>query len=393
MASVIRRVGSFASDPVTQSALNSSPLADHVASATAAAVELARRRLATRFTAETTHAMGRYFDMPRVHRWSGMARPMLTAVDLLADVCSSPRTVAVGEKAAGLQVELRSPDGAVGREDLGDPIEPGADVLQLVPDRVRTAALRNASVEVRQFDRQCPSWGPLADDVAAVSGADLFVKLFMAGGERSVNGWHRDGSDVVAMVLVGSKRFSVAEQNDDEGVRPVVDEVLHPGDAVLLPRGRPHCATPTEDFSALLSLGLMRVGDWPYRQVPPTHLGFRNYPRSAETYRLCLRPHSAATPEAASEPAGRELRTRLPGGIAVVDGDRDVVTFVAAGSVYVGEERALRLLAAVHAHDSLLAEQAAGFVGLSVADCLPALSSLIDAGLVRVGSTRADPVG
>lgn len=383
MAAVIRRIGSFASDPVAQSAMSTSPLAEHVASATVSAVELARLRLLARFPSATTNAMGRYFDAPGAHRWLGTGRPAITAADLLADVCKSPRTVVVGEKASGLQVEIRSPDGAVGREDLGDSLEPGSDVVYLMADNVRRAASQNSSIEVRQFDRQCPSWGPLVDDVAAVSGADLFVKLFMAGGGRSVNGWHRDGSDVVAVVLVGSKRFSVAEADDGDGARPVVDEVLLPGDAVLLPRARPHCATPTDEFSALLSFGVMRLADWPYRQVPPTHLGFRGYPRSASTYRLCLRPRAIATPGVSPDPAV-ELRTRLPGGIAVVDDDREGVTFTASGSVYGGEERALRLLAAVHAHDGLLAEQAAGAVGLPVSDCMPALDGLIAEGLVRV---------
>lgn len=381
----VRRAGSFSAHGGRVASTEGEGLEGVVASANSAGLAHARRRLAARLPAAAIAGARQYFPEAKVDSWDGGERPDIAADELFADICSSPRSVAVGEKADGLQLELRTLGQALTISELGDQVEPGSNIALLSPERLRHAAMKNASIELRQFDRQCPSWALFADDVAAVSGADVFLKLFVADGHRSVNGWHRDRSDVLVTVVHGAKGFAVADVDagDTQGEeRTVVDAILRPGDALVLPRARLHCATPAGELSALLSIGLMRSGDWPYRQVPPTHLGFREYPRSTTAYRLCLRSHLPATPSRAEGPHVATVRTRLPGGIALLAAGGAAVTFVAAGMVYEASEAVVRALACIHATDGTSSVDVAAAVGLSADRSLAILAALVSEGLV-----------
>lgn len=387
-SNALRQVGSYAVDgPRRPPEPLPDPLAGEMAAAVLVAVDHARARLAARLPAAALDSAYQYFEAPSMRVWDGGERPELASADLFAELCAVPRSVSVRDKAAGLQLELRSLNEAFEMEALGDPVEPGSDVLVLSPARLAAAAARNTSIELRQFDRQCPAWAPFADDLAAVTGADIFLKLFVADGNRSVNGWHRDASDVLVTLIHGAKRFEIAASTPaepDEEPKPVIDAVLRVGDALRLPRAMLHRATPDGDLSALLSIGLMRVGDWPFRQVPPTHLGFRDYPRSARAYRLCLRSHVPPTPSARWDPMTTPLRTRVPGGIAVLDIRGTEVSFVTAGTVYEATEPLVRILGRIHAADGISASDVAEATGIPKSSCISVIDELLAQSLIRI---------
>jgi|GEM_PF-3302777 len=354
-----------------------------VAAANRAAVEHARRRLGIRLSAAALTSLGAYFVAPVVHEWGGLhdARPRIALPLLLRELCSRVRSVAFDAKAQGLQVEFRSLGQPVDTRELGAEVEPESRLYYLSPDAVVAAARANMSVEVRLFDRQCPSWAALADDIAAVAGADVFLKLFLAGGTESVNGWHRDTSDVVVTVLDGAKRFEVGTFNSaDDAPVSEVEVLLNPGDALLLPRSRLHRATPTGDVSALLSVGLMRYGDWSYRGASPTHMHLRN-PRSQEQYRLALRSHVAPS----WGPVTRDAvcRSRAPGGIGIIEHGPRPVGFVAAGQAFETTAEVLQLLTRIHDADGVTAVQLAVHSGRPESWCVVVMNQLAELGLIR----------
>lgn len=324
-------------------------LVEYVGNANRAAIRNARDRLHSQFSSAAIDSLQDYFLTSAFHPWPGdeSTRPRRALETLLADLCSRVRSLAIGKKSQGLQVEIRSSgERQIDPHRLGIQIEPDSDLFLLSPEALCGAAAANASVEVRLFDRQCTEWSCLADDLSAVSGADIFLKLFISGGDVSVNGWHRDASDVMVTVLDGSKRFEVGTP-DSKDARPVseIDRVLRPGDAVLLPRSQLHNATPTPEVSALLSIGMMRYGDWAYRDILPTHMGLVR-PRSSKHYRLALRPHRTANWGGFDGASACE--TRIPGGIGIIGYEGDLVRFVAAGEAYDASVDVVRWLASVH---------------------------------------------
>jgi len=353
------------------------------AAANARALEMARGRLGRRFPAAMLSALNAYFAQPAVHVQGDeqtLAREWTTQ-KLLEDICARPQAVVFGKKSQGLQVNVI---GQTIRKDLlGVQIEPESDIYYLEPEAIISAAEVNASVEVRLFDRQCTSWGQVADDIAAVSGADIFMKLFVAGGEASVNGWHRDASDVLVTILDGSKRFQVATaESADEAPVCEIDAVLRPGDALLLPRSRLHNATPTREVSALLSIGLMRHADWFYRGSSPTHLGLMN-PGQVRLYRLSLRPHVSPT---WGKP-GEDLpcRSRMVGGIGIVSREDDKVVFAAQGQIWEAEADIVTVVALILGSDGVSPAQMSRHIQRPTPWCLDAANKFADFGLIRRG--------
>jgi hypothetical protein len=329
------------------------PLTRQVVAADSAAVDHARHRLASRLPTRALQAADQYFAAPDVDTWEGAERP-----------------------------------------------EPGADVLLLSPGGQAAVASAKQPIELRQFDRQYPRWAPFADDIAAVTGADVVLKLLVAdgdpkpartdpgSGEPKLESWRRDPSDVLVTVINGAERFAVAStEPPDAEPEPELDTVLRAGDTLRLPRTMLHTARPTADGSALLSMKLRRVTDWSLRQAAPSHLGFRGYPRSLREYRLCLRSHVPATPEtpvAGWDPETALLRTRIPGGLAVLGVRGSDVTFVAAGSVFRSSKPVLRVLAGIHAADGIPLPEVAAITGVAARTVGSAVDALLRTGLVRL---------
>jgi hypothetical protein len=364
-------------------AADTSVLTRAIAAANQRAVGLARQRLTECFPSVAISQLGGHFANAGFYAAEqGVSSSLHWSIDrLLQHLCSRVHSVALGKKAERLQIGLIGTSLAPDVFDIGDLIEPHSDLYALEPASLRAAADSNASIEIRLFDRQLPEWAATADDFVAVSGADVFMKLFIAGGEASVNGWHRDSSDVFATVLDGRKRFQVGTTTCSEDA-PVcdVDSVLTPGSALLVPRSRLHNVTPVYGASALLSVGLMRRGDWSYRGETPTHLGLTDL-SSAQLYRLALRSHS---PMASSLPqAGHTWRSKTPGGIGIVVELGETVTFVAGGRLWMAPLDLVNALVRIHGAVRTTSSELAADVGRSEEWCIQAGTALIDFGLIQ----------
>lgn len=316
-----------------------------VARANLSAVDAARLRLRRRYPESALADLGRHFVTPQAHQWIADGRPAYSVARLIRDVCSAPRPVTF-EKASSLEVVFKRPDDVPGMPDVGTPIELGSNVLALEPDKVAAFVEAGGSVELRQFDRHCSEWASVADDVAVLSGADVYLKLFIAGGTRSANGWHHDATDVLATLIDGSKRFEIAGRRDRDALE--VDFLLQPGDAVWVPRGLDHRASTTGQQSALISIGFMRAADWAHRTEVPEHLGLHTYPRSTLAYKLSLRPHKPPTFPSSDVPLTGMVQTTAIGGIFVNGASNDDVHVSVNSQSYVFHAHAMDLFLRVH---------------------------------------------
>ncbi len=360
-------------------------LARIIAAANESARAKARSRLRAHFPDAAISALATYFPSPQVFRREDRAQGKHWPLQRLIDAfCTRTHDFQIGEKAKGMQICVLPGRDPITLEMLGVPVEPDSSLCRPDPKGLLAAAAANASIEVRVFDRHLDAWAATADDIAAVSGADVFMKLFIAGGERSVNDWHRDTSDVLVTILDGRKRFEVGtNESTDEAPVDEVDAVLGPGDVLLLPRARLHNATPVGEVSALLSIGLMRMADWTYRSVSPTHLGLVN-PISPRLYRLALLAHSAPNREAVS---GEErLVSRIPGGLGLVREGGEVITFLACGRIWKSTQDIVEQLSRYHASDGLTPIQLAQSTGRDREDCLAVANELARAGLIKRAS-------
>ncbi len=299
--------------------------------------------------------LDKYFPNSEYRQWqNNQDRPQhFTLCGFLNNFCSSVREIAINEKPKGIQVGILSPFRNVESAELGAPIEPGSDLFVLSPDAVCSLAENNASIEIRVFDRQCTGWTPMADDICTITGADVFTKLFIAGGNLSVNDWHRDSSDVLVTVLHGRKRFEIAtSESSDKAPVTEIDVVLQSGDTLLLPRARLHKATPCGEVSALLSIGIMRYSDWAYRGIIPSHLAASN-PKSPLHYRMLLRSHVPRTSSNMTNNLAR-WRSRIPGGVGLISCSEERVDFAASGRIYECDALEFRTLLRIHGSDGSL---------------------------------------
>jgi hypothetical protein len=357
-----------------------------------ASVERARtsaaERLKSWLPAPVVESLGGYFEDAAVHRHPhpiAAATPTFELDSFLYRLCGTPRTVySVGGESGAAQVELRTLHGPNDGAEFGAQTEPGSPRILFSPSRLAQALSEGLSLGVRQFDRQFNEWAPIIDDVAAVSGGDIFTKLFVAGGKESVTDWHRDQSDVVVTMLSGTKQFDVAPATagDDDDWSIEVGAKLRSDTALLLPRSRAHCATPTGDTSALLSIGIMRHADWAFRSVVPTHLGFTSPPRSTTAYRLMLRPHTPATPVSRDINAAQRWRSRMPGGMLVTYEAGDSAEIVALGLRLHLRRAAARALFEIHGAGVKSTGEIAQSGSISASTCEEVLRSLVAAELI-----------
>lgn len=266
---------------------------------------------------------------------------------------AEPRLIAGPCTGANADMELRDTGGKLPGERFGNRLEPDADTFQMDIHRVRRALAEGVTLGIRQFDRWSPTLASLMDDIVAVSGADVFTKLFISAGTTSVTGWHSDRQDVIALMLWGSKRFQLGDWDTPEGgpaSRVVLDEVLAPRDCLLFPEGHPHQAVPLGNDSGLLSIALLRHHNWISRDQVPTHLGVAEFPPSEVTYRRLLRSRLPLAAEPVRLADSTQLRTRVPGGVELLGTAPDgQVAFAAAGGVFAASPDTMGLLATVHA--------------------------------------------
>ncbi|MFF2657688.1 JmjC domain-containing protein [Kitasatospora sp. NPDC058032] len=295
-----------------------------------------------------------------------------------------PRLIAGPGTGANADMELRDAHGKLPGARFGHQLEPGSDTFQMDIHRVRHALADGVTLGVRQFDRWSPALAELSDDLVAVSGADVFTKLFISAGTTSVTGWHNDQQDVIALMLWGSKQFQLGDWDTPDGGPPnriVADSVLGAGDCLLFPERHPHQAVPLGDDSGLLSIALLRHHNWISRNQIPTHLGVNDFPPSEKIYRHLLRSRIRLSPDTA-EPTGKALlRTRVPGGAKLLGTTGDGrLLLSAAGSVHAATPEAISVLARVHEAFPCTVDEAV--TGVDPATAAEAVLGLVHAGLI-----------
>ena len=151
----------------------------------------------------------------------------------------------------------------------------GAEVGdQVRDDRVATLFADGHTVVLQGVHR---TWGPVTD-LATGLGADLGhpvqVNAYVTPPSSQGFSAHYDVHDVFVLQIAGSKRWHVhapvhadplrgqpwTDHTDAVRARaeeePLLDEVLHPGDALYLPRGYLHSATALGGVSAHLTVGV-----------------------------------------------------------------------------------------------------------------------------------------
>lgn len=334
------------------------PPPDWAAKQAAEASEAATRRAAVRLSGYIGH---RPVDVLAAH----LADVSVTSSDTMlapsifgeSDLCDwlrrEPRLVAAPGAGGNAEIEFRDASGKLPGALFGDPLEPDADRVLLHVQRVLAAVHDGVTLGVRHLDRSCLALGDLCNDLAAVSGADAFTKLFVSAGQESVTGWHQDPQDVLVLMLWGKKRFQVAQPGADPGQSTpftlAIDVDLREGDCLLLPKARMHRAVPLGDWSGLMSIALLRHEDWLERGCVPAHLGTDTFPSSGDAFRLLLRSRYAPL-NAAAESLDRLVRTRSPGGIRPVaaDGPESLLA-LCGGRLYRLDHEAFTVLADIHA--------------------------------------------
>jgi len=298
------------------------------------AQQAAAVRLRRMYPSRCIGALGAYFIDANVSSPDLGQVPHCDVDSLLSDLCRLPRPMAE-TLPTGRDLVAKSEEGlGVNPLSLGCQMELDSRHIQLSPSRVAKFVASGGSLEIRQFDRTCLEWAGVADDVARLSKADVYLKLFLAGGSRSVNGRHHDATDVLATTLFGSKVFEIwTDPLPPEGL-PSRSGTVECGGAAMVPRGADHRVTPKGETSALLSAGLMRIGDWIYRGAIPAHLGWKSYPTSAVDYALSLRSHLPNAPWRPGHGQGGSLESRSVGGLHVNHVVGDDVTWSACGATY-----------------------------------------------------------
>jgi hypothetical protein len=172
-------------------------------------------------------------------------------------------------------------------------------------------------------------WPPLiefADQLAADLGHPTQVNAYITPPSSRGFSPHYDVHDVFVLQVAGDKHWRIHEPVLADPLRsqpwndraaevtaaaegePVIDAVLHPGDALYLPRGFLHSATALGEISAHLTIGIHPVTRW----------------AAAESALDLVRTMAVADPE---------LRGSLPLGVDLADpaAVRDDVAAVIAG--------------------------------------------------------------
>lgn len=151
----------------------------------------------------------------------------------------------------------------------------GAEVDdQVRDDRVAGLFADGHTVVLQGLHR---TWGPVTDFVTDLStdlGHPVQVNAYVTPSSSQGFSAHYDVHDVFVLQVAGSKRWHVHAPVHTDPLRdqpwndhaaavrerateePLIDEVLHPGDALYLPRGYLHSATAQGEVSAHLTVGV-----------------------------------------------------------------------------------------------------------------------------------------
>lgn len=119
------------------------------------------------------------------------------------------------------------------------------------PEAVTALLDKGASVIFRHIERHFPALAALCGDIAARTGESCIVDAIVQTGPGGALGFHIDVEDMVVVQLEGAKRWWIHDERivhpvDTPAVAPLpggaplFDDVLRPGDTLLVPSGFTH---------------------------------------------------------------------------------------------------------------------------------------------------------
>lgn len=281
------------------------------------------------------------------------------------------------------QVEMVSPDGTIPGHVYGNQLEPSGSLFKLDTFSAWGEVERGATLSVRYIDLY---WRPLAlisDDLTTISGATTFAKLFVTGGYRSTSGRHSDPTDVVVIVLEGSKHFLVLPPASVNAKG--LDRILTEGDVLLLPSPWEHLVTPIGQVCAHVTFGIMHFEYWRKTGLVPTHLGC-NAPCENPIILAGLIPPKNPPSFIAPVTGKTLIRTAIPGGFVPIRESSGTVSVLGAGRLVSMTHLELRVLATAHALGVVTVRETAERVELSVDECTNIIEDLARAELVGAES-------
>jgi JmjC domain len=138
---------------------------------------------------------------------------------------------------------------------------------ELNPVAVLALCRQGATVIVDFIHELVPAIEQIVENLRACFGSVDGANLYVTGGAFQGFARHHDPHDVLAVQLLGAKRWqgfgSIAtptgpdEADKDYASRPLLwEEVVSAGDVFYLPRGEVHCAIPVETPSMHLTFSI-----------------------------------------------------------------------------------------------------------------------------------------
>jgi hypothetical protein len=155
----------------------------------------------------------------------------------------------------------------VGHQRLDDLIE---------PNRVLEAYDEGASLVLQGLQHSDPAMARLSTNLALELDQPVQLNAYLSPAAARGLDLHFDYHDVIVVQLSGTKAWriwaplvrsllpqkrgpGIAKPGWDEVGEPVIDVVVQPGDALVIPRGHPHAASTIDDESAHLTIGIMSL--------------------------------------------------------------------------------------------------------------------------------------
>lgn len=141
------------------------------------------------------------------------------------------------------------------------------------PGIINRAQLINSTHEgytfnVGTIDRWHPTLNSLAEHLERIIGGNAEVYAFISGGHTPASPLHFDQPELIIVPVEGPKfwdvrrsehQFAMGPDFVDHGEPPAAfAEAIHPGEALVVPRGWLHKAAPVGEFSLCLTFGLFR---------------------------------------------------------------------------------------------------------------------------------------
>lgn len=151
---------------------------------------------------------------------------------------------------------------AKGPVSQGEYLESWEDIdgrrVRIVPERIQVLLSRGATLVLDRIERKIPSIGKICQEVGKLTGQRVGANAYVAFGGDGTFGKHWDTHDVLAIQLMGRKRWKVFEPtlplplpgqtSKDRKAEcpdtPIFDVEMNEGDALYLPRGWWHEALP-----------------------------------------------------------------------------------------------------------------------------------------------------